>query len=125
MAWDWNFEQETAFKKIKESLVKAPVLAFFDERQDTTLQCDASQTALGAALLQNGRPVAYSSRDLSAAESNNAQIEKELLAVVFGMEHFDHFTYGQEIRVGSDHKPLQAIKRSPSWMSQEDSSVCC
>ena len=127
VVWDWNFEQGTAFKKIKESLVKAPVLAFFDERQDTTLQCDASQTALGAALLQNGRPaaVAYTNRALLAAECNYAQIEKELLAVVFGMEHFDHFTYGREIRVESDHKPLQAIKRSPSWMRQEDSSVCC
>ena len=113
VAWDWNFEQETAFQKIKESLVKAPVLAFFDERQDTTLQCDASQTALGAALLQNGRPVAYTSRALSAAECNYAQIEKELLAVVFGMEHFDHFTYGREIRVESDHKPLQAIMGKP------------
>ena len=52
--------------------------------------------------------MAYSSRALSAAECNYAQIEKELLAVVFGMEHFDHFTYGREIRVESDHKPLQA-----------------
>ena len=113
VAWDWNFEQETAFKKIKESLVKARVLAFFDERPDTTLKCDASQTALGAALLQNGRPVAYTSRALSAAECIYAQIEKELLAVVFGMEHFDHFTYGREIRVESDHKPLQAIMGKP------------
>ena len=86
--------------------MKAPVLAFFDERQDTTLQCDAFQTALGAALLQNGRPVAYTSRALSAAECHCAQMK--LLAVVFGMEHIDHFTYGREIRVESDHKPLQA-----------------
>ena len=93
--------------------MKVPVLAFFDERQDTSLQCDASQTALGAAPLQNGRPVAYTSRALSAAECNYTQIEKELLAVVFGMEHFDHFTYGREIRVESDHKPLQAIMGKP------------
>ena len=73
--------------------MKAPVWAFFDERQDTTLQCDASQTALGAALLQNGRPVAYTSRALSAAECHYAQIEGALCtAAVYSLSSLLSFS---------------------------------
>ena len=64
--------------------------------------------------MQNGRAVAYASRTLSQAEENYAQIEKELLAVVFAMERFDHITFGRHIVVESDHKPLQAIRKKPN-----------
>ncbi|XP_044173493.1 uncharacterized protein K02A2.6-like [Acropora millepora] len=55
-------------------------------KEPVTIQCDASQTGLGATLLQNGQPVAYASRGLSSAETRYAQIEKELLAIVFSCE---------------------------------------
>ena len=110
-AWYWSFEQEKAFHQVKEALVKAPVLRFFNERKPLTLQCDASQFALGVALLQDGHPVAFASRALSPAEERYAQIERELLAVVYGMEDFDYFTYGRNVLVESDHKPLQAIMK--------------
>ena len=113
--WQWSHEQDRAFRDIKSALASAPVLTFFDKHSRTrTVQCDASQSALGAVLMQNGRAVAYASRTLSQAEENYAQIEKELLAVVFAMERFDHFTFGRHIVVESDHKPLQAIRKKPN-----------
>ena len=79
----------------------------YNLEEEVTLQCDASQSCLGAALLQNGQPVAYASRALSAAETRYAQIEKELLAIVFTCECFEPYVYGRHmIRVESDHKPL-------------------
>lgn len=54
----------------------------------TVLQCDASVSGLGACLLQDGHPIAYASRALTPAETNFAQIEKELLSIVFGVERF-------------------------------------
>lgn len=78
-----------------------------------TLQCDASQWGLGAAILQKGEPVAYTSRALTSAETHYAQIEKELLAILFACERFDTYIYGRDVvRVETDHKPLEAILRN-------------
>ena len=79
-----------------------------------TIQCDASQSGLGAALLQNGQPVAYASRALTDAETRYAQIEKELLAIVFACERFEPYVYGRDkVKVDSDHKPLEYIFQKP------------
>ena len=77
------------------------------------MQCDASESDLGAVLLQRGRPVPYASRALTDPETQYAQIEKELLAVVFSMTKSDHMTYGRYVTVVSDHKPLAAILVKP------------
>ena len=77
------------------------------------LQCDASDTGLGATLLQNGQPVAYAPRSLMDTERNYAQIEKELLAIVFGAEKFNQYTYGRKVFVESDHKPQEVIYQKP------------
>ena len=87
--WAWHPEHEAALDKLKQILTNKPVLRFFDVDQPSTLQVDASKGGLGACLLQEGQPVAYASRSLTSAEENYAQIEKELLAIVFGCEHFN------------------------------------
>lgn len=61
--------------------------------------------------MQEGHLVVYASRALTPTECNYAQIEKELLAVVFGMERFENYAYGRHIKVESDHKPLEIIQR--------------
>ena len=82
--------------------------------EEVTLQCDASQSGLGAALLQNGQPVAYASRALSPAETHYAQIEKELLAIVFACDHFEAYVYGRDsVQVETDHQPLVTIVQKP------------
>ena len=71
------------------------------------IQCDSSQSGLGAALMQNGHPIAYASRALTETESRYAQIEKEMLAIVFSVEKFNDFTFGRRTVVHTDHKPLE------------------
>jgi hypothetical protein len=111
--WHWTHAQEEAFTKMKEAVASAPVLCYFDPGKETTVQCDASDTGLGAALMQEGQPVWFASRALSDTERNYAQIEKELLAIVFGMERFNQLTYGRKVTVESDHKPLEVIYKKP------------
>lgn len=111
--WEWTDIQETAFVKIKEMIASAPVLKYYNPTEDLTLQCDSSETGLGAALLQVGQPIAYASRALTSTERGYAQIEKECLAILFGMEKFHQYTYGRKVVVHSDHKPLETITKKP------------
>ena len=97
--------------RLKGILSSQPVLKFFDPTKPVKLQVDASKSDLGACILQDENPIAYASRSLTPAEENYSQIEKELLAVVFGCERFNHFVYGRPVEVDSDHKPLVPITR--------------
>ncbi len=65
-----------------------------------TVRCDASKNGLRAVLIQEERPIAY---------TRYAQIEKELLSVLFALERFDSYTYGAKVLVENDHKPLEII----------------
>ena len=112
--WVWNEAQQTAFEKLKEMVTCTPVLRYYNLQEEVTLQCDASQSGLGAALMQNGQPIAYASRALTPAETRYAQIEKELLAIVFACDRFDAYVYGRDlVNVETDHKPLEPIFMKP------------
>ena len=63
--------------------------------------------------MQEGKPVAYASKSLSLAEQDYAQIEKEMYAIVLGTKRFHQYTYGRNIAVTTDHKPLEAILSKP------------
>ena len=107
--WEWTGEHDSAFRKIQQLVATAPVLRYYDPTKELTIQCDASQGGLGAALMQEGQPLAYASRALTDTERRYAQIEKEMLAIVFSIERFNQYTYGRPVNVQSDHKPLESI----------------
>ena len=107
--WDQSYDK--AFNELKSILAKAPVLKYFSQEKKSVLQCDASKDGLGTCLMQNGHPIAYASRALTPTEFHYAQIEKELLSVVFGVKKFSEFLYGRHFVVETDHKPLESIVR--------------
>ena len=111
--WNWSVECEQAFQKVKQKITETPLLVYFDPEKELVLQVDSSKDGLRAALLQDGKPNEYASRALTSAERNWTQIEKETLAVVFGLERFDQYTYGRKIVVENDHKPLASILKKP------------
>ena len=108
--WDKDVHGQ-CLDQVKQVLTQAPVLKFFDPQKKTVLQCDASMSGLGACLMQDEHPVAYASRALTPTETNYAQIEKELLAIVFGVERFEGYVYGRKIFIDTDHKPLESIMK--------------
>ena len=73
------------------------------------MQVDASSHGLGAVLLQNGRPIAFASKSLRDCERRYANIEREMLAFVYGCERFHTYVYGKRFTIQSDHKPLEMI----------------
>ena len=111
--WDWAQPQEESWKLLKEMVSSYPVLQFYDPSLPTKISTDASKDGLGAVLLQlHGemwKPVSFASRALLDAEKNYAQIEKELLSIVYGCQRFHQFIHGASIQAETDHKPLENL----------------
>ena len=112
VAFVWEKPQE-AFDKLKSVITSAPVLAYFDNSKETVLSVDASSTGLGAVIMQEGKPVAFRSKTLTPLEKMYANIERELLAIVWGAQKFHTYAYGRSVIVETDHKPLESIFRKP------------
>ena len=70
--WCWLAQHQKAFTTVKESLAKATVLKYYDVNEEVSIQCDASETGLGAVLMQKGQPIAFASRALTDTETRYA-----------------------------------------------------
>ena len=111
--WNWTAECQQAFEKIKNLITEDAKLAYFDINKELFLQVDSSKSGVGCFLHQDGRPIEYASKTLTDTQRRWAQIEKELLSVVIGLERFDQYTYGRKVIVENDHKPLEQIIKKP------------
>lgn len=112
--WAWTNACQEAFKKLKEALLNSPLLAHCDPNQPVRLGVDASSYGLGAVLShifddEEERPIAYASRSLSASEQNYSVIEKEALAIVFGIKKFHQYLFGRCFSLLPDHRPLTLL----------------
>ena len=117
IAWHWTEKHSRCFQQLKEAITKAPVLKYYDQNQgEITLQVDASKDGLGACIMQNEQPIAYGSRSLTKTEQNYAQIEKEMLAIVYGATKFHQYLYGQKVTVESDHRALEILFKKPLYL---------
>ncbi len=110
METDWGTEQRDALDGKKQLITKELCLKYYDVDADTIIEADASDYGLGAVLLQDGQPIAYASRTLSKTEKGYAQIEKEMLALVFAAERFDQYLFFKSVIFAkTDHKMLEMI----------------
>ena len=111
--FEWTVTAQAAFDSVKLLLTSAPVLMAPSFNQPFQMQVDASHVGAGAVLLQNDdhgveRPVCYFSRKFNCHQLNYSTIEKETLALVWGLQQFDVYLAGGAvpITVYSDHNPL-------------------
>lgn len=112
--WSWGTAQEEAFRKSKELLMSAQVLVHYNPEEELVLSCDASPYGVGAVLAHRTsdgteHPIAYASRSLSPPERNYSQLDKEGLAMVFGVKKFHQYVYGRKFEISTDHKPLLGL----------------
>jgi hypothetical protein len=117
--WQWTQIHEAAFTQIKASLLEAPVFALPDPDRPFSVVCDASDFAIGCALLQaddegHERVIAFESRQLKAAEKNYPVHDKELLAMKYVLVKFRVHLLGERaFVVYTDHASLRTAMSSP------------
>jgi len=112
--WAWTHLQENAFTALQQALTSALVLILPDYDKPFTLITDASNYATGSILEQDdtlGRlhPVAFYSKSLQPAEHNYKIHDKELLAIIHALKHFQHYLQGSahQTKIFSDHTNLK------------------
>ncbi|KAA0050673.1 pol protein [Cucumis melo var. makuwa] len=91
----WSKACEDSFQNLKQKLVTAPVLTVPDGSGSFVIYSDASKKGLGCVLMQQGKVVAYASRQLKSHEQNYPTHDLELAAVVFALKIWRHYLYGK------------------------------
>ena len=107
--FEWTEAYERSFWELKERLIFAPVLVTPFGNEGFTIYCDASKEGLDCVLTQNGKVIAYGSRQLKPYERNYPTHDLELAAVIFALKLWRHYLYGVHCKVYTDHKSLKYI----------------
>lgn len=112
--WNWNESDSEIITKLKDIISSSNSLVHYDHKLPLILCSDASDYGIGSVLLHrfpNGeeKPIAYASRKLSTTEQRYAAIDKEALAIIFGLSKFYQYIFGKRIIIKTDHKPLERI----------------
>ena len=113
--WDWTDKCQRSVADIKEEILSPRFLTHYSPSKPVKLIYDASSHGIAAVIahvMPNGteRPIAFASRSLNQAERNYSQIEKEGLAIVYGIKKFHLYLYAKpRFTIFTDHKPLLAI----------------
>lgn len=117
----WTENCEKAFNDLRCFLTSEPLLVRPKYDDVFVITTDASNHAIGAILSNEktvDRPIAFASRALIDTEKRYHIIEKELLAIVWAVEYFRHYIFGQKFIIYTDHRPLISI-----WRLKETSTT--
>ena len=107
--FEWSDKCRKSFEQLKEMLVEAPILTQPALGKEYSLYSDASGIGLGCVLMQDGKVVAYASRQLKPHEQNYPTHDLELAAVVFALKIWRYYLYGEKCRIYTDHKSLKYL----------------
>jgi hypothetical protein len=105
----WSSDCKVSYHTLKNKLVSAPILALPESGKRFTIYTDASRIGFGCVLMQEGRVIAYGSRQLRKHEGNYPTHDLELVVVVFALKLWRHYLYGESCDIYTDHKSLKYI----------------
>lgn len=124
--WKWTADCQLAFESIKQSLIEAPILAIANFDRPFDVVCDASDFAIGCALMQRDaddseRVICCQSCQLKPAERNYPVHDKELLAMKYALGKFRVFLLGDKpFVVYTDNASLRTAVNSPHLSPRSD-----
>ena len=107
--YEWSEKCQRNFDKLKVFLTEAPVLTQQTGGREYVIFSDASLNGLGCVLMQEGKVVAYASRQLKPHEKNYPTHDLELAAIVFALKIWRHYLYGEKCFIYTDHKSLKYL----------------
>jgi hypothetical protein len=107
--FNWSLKCNEAFEQLKVLLTIAPVLAQPDIEKPFDVYCDTSGSGLGCVLIQEGRVIAYASRQLRRHGEHYPTHDLELVAVVHALKIWCHYLLGNICHIYIDHKSLKYI----------------
>jgi hypothetical protein len=109
----WSEACDEAFKHLKKLLTTSPMLAQPDTTKPFDVYCDTSGTGLGGVLMQEGRVISYSSRQLRCHEEHYPTHDLELAAVLMALRMWRHYLLRNVVHIYMDHKSLKYIFTQP------------
>ena len=107
--FEWSGKCQASFEKLKAFLTEAPVLNQPTYCREYVIFSDASLNRLGCVLMQEGKVIAYASRQLKQHEKNYPKHDLELAAIVFALKIWRHYLYGENYLIYTDHKSLKYL----------------
>lgn len=127
--FNWSPICEEAFQMIKHALTRAPVLTLPDKDKPYEVWSDASIVGSGAVLIQDGKPVAYTSKKFIPAETNYTTTDQECLGIVTALKEWRCYLEGcKGLTIYTDHHPLTYLqdqeranllsRRQARWMQE-------
>ena len=112
--FEWSEKCQARSEKLKAFLTEAPILTQLTYGQEYVIFSDASLNGLGCVLMQEGKVVAYASRQLKPHEKNYPTHDLELAAIVFALKIWRHYLYGEKCFIYTDHKSLKICPHKES-----------
>jgi hypothetical protein len=98
----WTPEHEAAFQALKQALSQSPVLALPNFAKPFTIETDASDSGVGAVLMQDGHPLAYFSKALGPKTRGLSTYEKEFMAILLAVQQWRSYLQFQEFVILTD-----------------------
>ena len=109
----WTDEHTLHFIAIKTRIANHTENFHYNPQLETRIECDVSRSGLGAALEQitvdGWKPISFASRFLNSNEERYSVNELELLGVVWSIDYFKNYLYGEEFSIITDHRALLSI----------------
>lgn len=105
--FEWTKESEEAFEALKEALTTTPVLALPDFSKEFVVECDASGIGVGAVMSQDGHPIAFLRKALAPRHQALSVYDKEMLAIVFAVQHWRPYLVGHHFKIFTDHRTIE------------------
>jgi hypothetical protein len=106
-SFTWTLVSTQAFQTLKMEMCTTPVLTLPDFTKNFFLECDASRKGIGVVLMQEGQPLAFTSKKLSERNLGKSIYEKEMLAIMHAFDLWCPYLLGKHFQIKTDHQSLK------------------